>query len=420
MGGEPVAVWHADADLHGRDAVILPGGFSYGDYLRTGAIARFAPVMEAVREFAEAGGPVLGVCNGFQILCEAGLLPGALIRNAGLSFVCRWVNVRVESAPSDALIGAAARCCRSRSSTARGSSSPRPRTLARLEERRAGGASLLLARRAWSTRRSTPNGTTHDIAGLRNERGQRAGPDAAPRARRRPRPRAHRRPSPSSRGCSRCAAPRSPRDRRPPMAEEPAASARSGSPTTSSRRSWRRSGARRTAPSSRCSPPCGRSTARTSRRKVHLRTLPTEGPQVLVGPGQDAGVVDLGEGMAVRVQDRVALAPDARSSRSRARPPASAGSSATSCRWARGRRRCSTRSGSGRSTRRATGTSSPASWRGSAATATRIGVPTVGGEVKFAACYSGNPTVNVHLPGVRRTDAILPVAGAAARGTSWC
>jgi len=96
LGGEPVSVWHADRDLHAADAVILPGGFAYGDYLRTGAIARFAPVMDAVREFAEAGGPVLGVCNGFQILCEAGLLPGALIRNRTLSFVCRWVNVRTE------------------------------------------------------------------------------------------------------------------------------------------------------------------------------------------------------------------------------------------------------------------------------------------------------------------------------------
>src|SRR5439155_9464689 len=82
--------------LAGADAVIVPGGFSYGDYLRTGAIARFAPVMDAVRELAAAGGPVLGICNGFQILCEAGLLPGALIRNRGLAFVCRWITVRDE------------------------------------------------------------------------------------------------------------------------------------------------------------------------------------------------------------------------------------------------------------------------------------------------------------------------------------
>jgi phosphoribosylformylglycinamidine synthase I len=97
MGAEPVPVWHRDADLDGADAVILPGGFSYGDYLRTGAIARFAPVMRAVRDHAERGGPVLGICNGFQILCEAGLLPGALVRNRSLSFVCRWVHVRVET-----------------------------------------------------------------------------------------------------------------------------------------------------------------------------------------------------------------------------------------------------------------------------------------------------------------------------------
>ena len=97
MGGEPVAVWHRDADLRGADGVILPGGFSYGDYLRCGAIARFAPVMEAVREHAASGRPVLGVCNGFQILCESGLLPGALIRNRSLTFVCRVVTVRVES-----------------------------------------------------------------------------------------------------------------------------------------------------------------------------------------------------------------------------------------------------------------------------------------------------------------------------------
>jgi phosphoribosylformylglycinamidine synthase subunit PurQ / glutaminase len=98
MGAEAVPVWHADRDPGGLDAVILPGGFSYGDYLRAGAIARFAPVMAAIREHAERGGPVLGICNGFQILCEAGLLPGALVRNLGLSFVCRWVHVRVETA----------------------------------------------------------------------------------------------------------------------------------------------------------------------------------------------------------------------------------------------------------------------------------------------------------------------------------
>jgi phosphoribosylformylglycinamidine synthase I len=93
--GEAVLLWHGERDLHGVDAVIVPGGFSYGDYLRVGAIARFSPVMDAVARFAREGGPVLGICNGFQVLCEAGLLPGALLPNAGLRFVCRQVDVAV-------------------------------------------------------------------------------------------------------------------------------------------------------------------------------------------------------------------------------------------------------------------------------------------------------------------------------------
>jgi phosphoribosylformylglycinamidine synthase I len=95
-GAETYFVWHRDVDLRGADVVILPGGFSYGDYLRSGAIARFSPVMQAVKQHAAAGGPVLGICNGFQILCEAHLLPGALMRNAGLTFVSKPVDVTVE------------------------------------------------------------------------------------------------------------------------------------------------------------------------------------------------------------------------------------------------------------------------------------------------------------------------------------
>lgn len=95
-GGQAFYVWHRDRTLSGADAVILPGGFSYGDYLRSGAIARFSPVMEAIRRHAAAGGPVLGICNGFQILCEAELLPGALVRNAGLKYLSRPVDVRIE------------------------------------------------------------------------------------------------------------------------------------------------------------------------------------------------------------------------------------------------------------------------------------------------------------------------------------
>ena len=93
--GEAVMLWHADRDLQGVDAVVVPGGFSYGDYLRAGAIARFAPIMEQVAEFARDGGLVLGICNGFQVLCEARLLPGALLPNASLRFVCRQVSLDV-------------------------------------------------------------------------------------------------------------------------------------------------------------------------------------------------------------------------------------------------------------------------------------------------------------------------------------
>ncbi len=96
---QPVTfLWHESHDLENCDAIIVPGGFAYGDYLRTGAIAKFSPVMESVRKFADGGGLVLGICNGFQILCESGLLPGALMRNVGLKYVCKPVQVRVENA----------------------------------------------------------------------------------------------------------------------------------------------------------------------------------------------------------------------------------------------------------------------------------------------------------------------------------
>ena len=96
-GGEAEYVWHMERELEGFDAVILPGGFSYGDYLRCGAIARFSPIMEAVKKFADSGRPVLGICNGFQILTEAGLLPGTLLRNKNLKFICKGTFLKVES-----------------------------------------------------------------------------------------------------------------------------------------------------------------------------------------------------------------------------------------------------------------------------------------------------------------------------------
>ena len=100
LGGEAGVIWHGATELGDVDAIVLPGGFAYGDYLRPGAIARFSPVMGPVADFARAGGPVIGICNGFQVLTEAGLLPGALQKNAGLKFLCRSVTVRVESTRS--------------------------------------------------------------------------------------------------------------------------------------------------------------------------------------------------------------------------------------------------------------------------------------------------------------------------------
>jgi phosphoribosylformylglycinamidine synthase subunit PurQ / glutaminase len=100
LGGVPETLWHADDELRGVDAIVVPGGFAHGDYLRTGAIARFSPVMDAVARFATAGGPVVGICNGFQVLTEAGLLSGALQKNAGLKFLCETVECRVETAHS--------------------------------------------------------------------------------------------------------------------------------------------------------------------------------------------------------------------------------------------------------------------------------------------------------------------------------
>ena len=98
LGAEPVMVWHAESALPDVDIVVLPGGFAHGDYLRTGAIARFSPIMSAVQKHADAGGLVIGICNGFQVLCEAGMLPGAMRKNAGLKFLCKWVDLRVDNA----------------------------------------------------------------------------------------------------------------------------------------------------------------------------------------------------------------------------------------------------------------------------------------------------------------------------------
>jgi phosphoribosylformylglycinamidine synthase len=162
--GEAVLLWHADRDLQGVDAVIVPGGFSYGDYLRAGAIARFAPVMEEVAEFAAEGGLVLGICNGFQVLCEAGLLPGALLTNVSLRFVCRQVEVDVVHGDSafTRVCDPGARLSIPVKHTTGCYYAP-PEQLDRLE-----AEGQVLLRYAPG---QNPNGSIRDIAGVRNERG---------------------------------------------------------------------------------------------------------------------------------------------------------------------------------------------------------------------------------------------------------
>lgn len=164
-------IWHENTDLSGYDCVVIPGGFSYGDYLRPGAIARFSPIMRSVEIFAAEGGLVLGICNGFQVLCEAGLLPGVLIRNKHLQFRCQWVNLRVETTLSpftnSAEVGQVLRIPISHGEGSYYADSP---TLCELEAN-----NRVLFRYCTSegdiTAESNPNGSLNNIAGIINQKG---------------------------------------------------------------------------------------------------------------------------------------------------------------------------------------------------------------------------------------------------------
>jgi phosphoribosylformylglycinamidine synthase len=162
LGGSGEILFHTDRSLRGVDAVVVPGGFAHGDYLRTGAIARFSPIMDAVAEHAAAGGPVVGICNGFQVLCEAGLLPGALQKNAGLKFLCETVELRVESTvsvlTSEAKLGAVLRIPINHFE---GNYVCSAETLAELR-----AESRIVVRYV-----QNPNGSLDDIAGVRNAAG---------------------------------------------------------------------------------------------------------------------------------------------------------------------------------------------------------------------------------------------------------
>jgi len=174
--GEPVEyIWHQDRDLKGADCVILPGGFAYGDYLRTGAVARFSPVMEAVQKHAENGGYVIGICNGFQILCEAHMLPGALVANDRLKFICSYVNIRAENLntpwTNQCREGQVLRIPIAHQG---GNYIADPETLRRIESK--GQVIFRYCDEAGRvTPEANPNGSVNNIAGIVNERGNVAG-----------------------------------------------------------------------------------------------------------------------------------------------------------------------------------------------------------------------------------------------------
>jgi phosphoribosylformylglycinamidine synthase len=170
LGQAAELIWHKDTDLKGADAVILPGGFAHGDYLRTGAMARFSPVMAAVKAFADAGGPVLGICNGFQVLLESGLLPGAMLRNKGLKYRCEHVHVRVEQTDTPFTCGATVgQVLRIPIGHGEGNYYAPADVLETLEANR-----QVILRYATPDGKLTddanPNGSVHAIAGICNER----------------------------------------------------------------------------------------------------------------------------------------------------------------------------------------------------------------------------------------------------------
>jgi len=170
-GAEPVSLWHEDVSLDGVAGILVPGGFAYGDYLRAGVIARFSPIVRAVRAFADEGGPVLGICNGFQVLLEAGLLPGAVRVNRGLRYVCRDIYLKVESAETPfTLLYEPGEILKMPVGHMEGNYTAPPEILAELErERRVVFRYCDAAGRV--TDGSNPNGAEHGIAGIRNPEG---------------------------------------------------------------------------------------------------------------------------------------------------------------------------------------------------------------------------------------------------------
>ena len=169
LGQEAELVWHKDTSLRGADAVILPGGFAHGDYLRTGAIARFSPIMQEVKRFAAAGGPVLSICNGFQVLLEAGLLPGAMLRNRSLHFRCEFVHVRVEQVDTPFTLAASpSQLLKIPIAHGEGNYFAPPDVVERLERNRQ-VVFRYVTPAGEPTDEANPNGSVNNIAGICNE-----------------------------------------------------------------------------------------------------------------------------------------------------------------------------------------------------------------------------------------------------------
>ena len=170
VDADTAILWHTEVDLSAFDAVVVPGGFSYGDHVRAGAIARLSPAIRELQRFAAEGGPVLGSCNGFQILCEAGLLPGALIRNARLEYISDWVRIRVEDDGTPFTRGLKDRVLRMPIGHGEGCFVADPATLERIEKEGL-VAFRYVDERGIATPEANPNGSVNNIAGLRNEAG---------------------------------------------------------------------------------------------------------------------------------------------------------------------------------------------------------------------------------------------------------
>ena len=408
LGQEAEFVWHKETDLRGADAVILPGGFSHGDYLRTGAIARFSPVMDAVRKFAAAGGPVLGICNGFQILLEAGLLPGAMLRNRGLKFRCEHVHVRVDETDTPFTLA-----CRPQQvlripiAHGEGNYFTTPDELRKLEQNRQISVPLRRCVRGGQRRGQPERVDRLDCRDLQRA-AERGWPDASPgtclRTGSRQRGRAHhlrvRAGRPRGRGADgggECFG---------MSAFDKATLDRHGLNDEEYRRIVKALGREPSLTelgifSVMWSEHCSYKSSR-----VHLRNLPTTGPRVLQGPGENAGAVDIGDGLAAVFKIESHNHP------SFIEPYQGAATGVGGI--IRDIFTMGARPIALLNSLRFGNLDDPHVRRnmegvvaGIAGYGNSIGIPTVGGEIAFEECYAGNPLVNVFCLGLAKADEIV-------------